>query len=90
MAGVPRSTAAKAIQMLEPQPRGPYCGFFGWINGDNKTAQLAVTIRSFWWEQQRLRFGTGAGITSESDPGQEWEETVLKAASFMRAARSNC
>ena len=30
-----------------------------------------------------LRFGTGAGITWGSDPGQEWRETELKAGRLV-------
>ena len=33
-----------------------------------------------------LRFGTGAGITWGSDPGQEWAETELKAARLVGLA----
>ena len=40
-------------------------------------AELAVGIRTFWADRDAdgrrwLRFGTGAGITWGSDPGQEW------------------
>jgi para-aminobenzoate synthetase component 1 len=41
---------------------------------------LSVGIRIFWSENDgKIHFGTGAGITWQSDPNQEWEETQLKA-----------
>ena len=78
VSGAPKSTAITTIEDLEGQPRGPYCGALGWSQGNQ--ALLSVAIRIFWNEGDGLlRFGTGAGITWESDPLQEWEETQLKA-----------
>lgn len=78
VSGAPKSTAITTIEDLEGQPRGPYCGTLGWIDGNQ--ALLSVAIRIFWNERDGLlRFGTGAGITWDSDPLQEWEETQLKA-----------
>jgi para-aminobenzoate synthetase component I len=77
VSGAPKSSALRIISALEPVPRGPYCGAVGWVDGDE--AVLAVGIRTFWWEDGLLRFGTGAGITWGSDPAREWDETELKA-----------
>lgn len=77
VSGAPKSSALRIIGELEPVPRGPYCGAVGWVDGDD--AVLAVGIRTFWWADGVLRFGTGAGITWGSDPAREWEETELKA-----------
>src|SRR5690625_1968361 len=86
VAGFPRLAAARAIEKLETAQRGPYCGIFGWVDGDKQRAELAVTIRSFWWQAGQLHFGTGAGITASSDPRREWEETELKASRLLRLA----
>jgi para-aminobenzoate synthetase component 1 len=77
VSGAPKSTALRIIDDLETAPRGPYCGAVGWVDGDR--AELAVGIRTFWWEDGVLRFGTGAGITWGSDAAGEWRETELKA-----------
>lgn len=77
--GAPKSSALAVIAEMEPAPRQWYCGTFGWIDADAHRAELAVTIRSFWLEEGRLKLGTGAGITWGSDPVGEWEETQLKA-----------
>jgi para-aminobenzoate synthetase component 1 len=45
-----------------------------------------VGIRTFWIDGGRLCFGTGAGITWDSDPAGEWAETELKAARLLRVA----
>ena len=84
--GAPKSTAVRAIGDLEPVPRGPYCGAVGWVDADTGTAELAVGIRTFWVDGDRLCFGTGAGITWGSDPEQEWAETELKAERLVGLA----
>lgn len=90
VSGAPKSSALEVITELEPTPRGPYCGAFGWINTDTGHTQLAVGIRTFWWDPAstygpgaRLHFGTGAGITWGSTPTREWQETQLKARTLM-------
>ena len=89
VSGAPKSSALKIIQELEKNPRRTYCGAFGWINSKTNEAELAVGIRSFWLsEQQELCFGTGAGITWESNPQNEWRETELKAAKLISLASS--
>lgn len=84
--GAPKSSALRIINELEPQPRGPYCGAVGWVDADRGQAALAVGIRTFWIEQDMIRFGTGAGITWGSDPRLEWQETELKAARLVGLA----
>lgn len=86
VSGAPKSSALRIIAELERGPRGPYCGAIGWIDGDAGEAELAVGIRTFWWSDGELRFGTGAGITWGSDPAGEWEETELKAARLVSLA----
>ncbi len=89
VSGAPKSSALDIIAALETSPRGPYCGAVGWIEvGPDGAvrAELAVGIRTFWWADDVLRFGTGAGITWGSDPEREWAETELKAARLVGLA----
>ncbi|GAA4405609.1 chorismate-binding protein [Fodinibacter luteus] len=91
VSGAPKHTALQAITDLEPVPRGPYCGAVGWIDADRDEARLAVGIRTFWADRdvagrRVLRFGTGAGITWDSDARGEWAETELKAARLVALA----
>lgn len=84
VSGAPKSSALRIIGELEPVPRGPYCGAVGWV--EDGEASLAVGIRTFWWADGVLRFGTGAGITWGSDPTAEWHETELKAERLVGLA----
>ncbi len=84
--GAPKLAALDVIAELEPVPRGPYCGAIGWIDADERTADLAVGIRTFWRQGTTLRFGAGGGITWDSDAAGEWAETRLKASRLLAVA----
>ena len=92
VSGAPKSSALRIIAREETVPRGPYCGAIGWIDADSRRAELAVGIRTFWWDDAAggtLRFGTGAGITWGSDPFAEWQETELKARRLITLASAD-
>ena len=83
VSGAPKSSAVKIISKHENN-RGVYCGAIGWIEGN--ACELAVAIRTFWKENETLKFGTGAGITWASHAESEWEETELKAERLIKIA----
>jgi para-aminobenzoate synthetase component I len=82
VSGAPKSSAVSVIAEHE-KPRGPYCGILGWVQGDQ--AQLSVAIRIFW-KDEKIHFGTGAGITFSSHSQAEWDETELKASRLIKIA----
>jgi para-aminobenzoate synthetase component 1 len=86
--GAPKPRVLQAIEDLEPVRRGVYCGALGWIDGDARRSSLAVAIRTFTVTPAGTHFGTGGGIVADSRPDAEWEETELKAARLLAAARA--
>ena len=85
ISGAPKSSAIRSIKQIELVERGPYCGVIGWVENDQ--ALLSVGIRIFWSQDNgQINFGTGAGITYQSDPNSEWEETQLKASRLIAIA----
>ena len=84
--GAPKLAALDVIHRLEPVPRGVYCGAVGWVDTDSLAGDLNVAIRTFWVEDGLLHFGTGGGITWDSTPEDEWEETELKARRLLAVA----
>ena len=84
--GAPKLAAMAHIERLEPVPRGVYCGAVGWVDADRGEGELNVAIRTFWFEDGAVHFGTGGGITWVSTPEGEWTETELKAARLVRVA----
>ncbi|MEX5713734.1 chorismate-binding protein [Parafrankia sp. FMc6] len=88
VSGAPKSSALRIIRELEPVARGHYCGGIGWVDADSGRGWLSVGIRTFWLADERIWFGTGAGITWGSDPEAEWRETELKAHRLLALASS--
>jgi para-aminobenzoate synthetase component 1 len=84
--GAPKLAALDVIRRLEPVPRGIYCGAVGWVDTDAVAGDLNVAIRTFWVEDRCLHLGTGGGITWDSTPAGEWEETELKARRLLGIA----
>ena len=84
--GAPKLAALAAIERLETASREVYCGAVGWVDADRRMGDLNVAIRTFWFADGEVRFGTGGGITWDSTPEGEWEETELKARHLIRVA----
>ncbi len=88
MTGAPKRRTMEIIDAVEHQPRGVYSGAFGMLSADGP-ADLSVVIRSLVATQTeggwRYEWGTGGGITVQSDLEEEWAETCWKAAR-VRAA----
>ncbi|MGZ4691099.1 MAG: anthranilate synthase component I family protein [Acidimicrobiia bacterium] len=84
--GAPKPGVLQEIEDLEPVRRGVYCGAVGWIDTVADRADLAVAIRTFTVTPGSTQLGVGGGITADSDPGAEWQETELKAARLLTVA----
>ncbi|MGE3619104.1 MAG: anthranilate synthase component I family protein [Acidimicrobiia bacterium] len=84
--GAPKLAALDHIAKLEPVARGVYCGAVGWVDADRRQGDLNVAIRTFWIAEGALHLGTGGGITWDSEPTDEWEETELKAQRLLAVA----
>jgi anthranilate/para-aminobenzoate synthase component I len=84
MTGAPKARAMELIAELERGNRGFYSGALGYI-GFNGAVDLGMTIRTIVFEGDTVRIGIGGGITIDSDPREELEETRLKAKALMQA-----
>ncbi len=82
--GAPKMRAMEIISELERHPRGIYCGAIGWL-GHNGESQFNLAIRTLVRSGEQLSYRVGAGIVADSDPQQEYEETLHKAAGIRLA-----
>ena len=82
--GAPKIRAMEILESLEPVRRGPYTGALGWIGPDGAMA-TSILIRTFVADGRRLTLHVGGGITWQSNPAAEWEETRAKAAGPLGA-----
>lgn len=84
MTGAPKIRAIEILEELEGAPRGIYSGAFGYMGFDG-SADFGMTIRTLVFEGNVATLGVGGGITIDSDPQSEFEETMLKAQALLRA-----
>ena len=84
MTGAPKIRAMELIHEFENGPRGAYSGCVGYLAGDG-SAEFAMVIRSILFEAGTASIGVGGGITIDSDPIAELEETKLKAKALLAA-----
>jgi aminodeoxychorismate synthase component I len=91
ISGAPKKRALEIIRELEPVPRDLFTGAIGYF-GYNGESQFNIAIRTVVIRDGEASFHVGAGITADSDPEKEWEETLHKAAGILQAAknRGNC
>lgn len=82
--GAPKIRAMEIIEELESERRGPYCGAMGYI-GAGGAMDTNIAIRTLVYEGDRIWFNTGGGITADSDPAAEYQETLDKAAGIFRS-----
>lgn len=87
ISGAPKKRALEIIDELEPAPRGLFTGAIGYF-GYNGESQFNIAIRTIVIRNGKAEFHVGAGITADSIPEKEWEETLHKAAGILQAADS--
>ena len=87
LSGAPKIRAMEIINELEPVRRNVYAGAVGYISWHDDT-DLAIAIRTAVIKDGMLHVQAGAGIVADSDPDQEWEETMNKGRALMAAVNS--
>ncbi len=88
VAGQPKEDAINYIKNLEPHDRDYYTGFLGPV-GKDMEIDLFVNLRCVKITKEYLSLYIGGGITLDSDPADEWNETRWKAESLMKIFRAH-
>lgn len=81
VSGFPREKALECIAGFEAHDRKFYAGIIG-LTGLNST-RLFVNLRSAQLLQDQLYLYVGGGLTQQSDPIAEWDETENKAKTLL-------
>ena len=81
--GAPKIRAMEIIEELEGLKRNLYTGSIGYfdIRGN---CDFNIVIRTIIKKDNRAYFGVGGGITWDSNPEDEWFETIDKAKALMK------
>ena len=77
VAGMPKETAYAFIKAYEPFDREFFSGYLGPVNVEEKT-DLFVNLRCMQLLRQQAILYAGAGVTEDSNPEKEWQETDIK------------
>ncbi|MGH7834995.1 MAG: anthranilate synthase component I [Candidatus Binatia bacterium] len=84
VSGAPKIRAMQIISELEKERRGIYAGAIGYFafNGNFDTC---IAIRTILMQGQTAFIHAGAGIVADSNPENEYRETLNKASAMLRA-----
>jgi len=85
--GAPKIRAIEIITELEPSARSVYCGTIGYWSVTG-AFDGSVAIRTAICRNGRIYFSAGGGVVADSDPGQEYRETLDKARGIAAALTS--
>ena len=89
--GLPKKKAKAFIIENENYDRTFYTGFLGELNssfaGSKTSSDLFVNLRSMQIQEENAILYMGCGITKESIPVKEWEESVNKSMTMKRVLK---
>lgn len=80
--GIPKDVCKKAIQNFEKYPRDFYAGYIKVETPEN--IKYFVNLRCAEFLNNAAFIHVGGGITAESSPEKEWQETELKADAILK------
>jgi para-aminobenzoate synthetase component 1 len=82
--GAPKIRAMEIIDELEPHRRGVYCGGIGMLDFAGNL-HLNMAIRTLTRVGDSFYFHVGGAIVFDSQPADEYEETLHKGRGLLRA-----
>ena len=84
LSGAPKIRAMEIIDELEPDRRGVYGGAIGYLSWTGNM-DLAIAIRTAVIREKELSVRAGGGVVYDSDPEAEYQESLNKAQSIIKA-----
>ncbi len=82
--GAPKVRAMEIIAELEPTRRGVYCGSIGYLSVTG-AADFSIAIRTAVVRNDTAYVAAGGGVTADSEPAAEYDETLAKARGVLAA-----
>ena len=84
VSGAPKIRAMEIISELEGEQRGVYAGATGYFShsGNHETA---IALRTMVIKDGRAYIQAGGGVVADSNPSNEYQESLNKAKALLRA-----
>ncbi|MEO9892916.1 chorismate-binding protein [Aurantibacter sp.] len=83
--GFPKKETMQYILNNESYDREFYAGYLGELNfNDSKLTTLYVNLRCMQKIENIFKIYVGGGVTKDSNPEKEWQETVNKSRTMLR------
>lgn len=84
--GIPKQKSLELIRATELHDREYYAGYLGPISPEG--CDLFVNLRCLKLSKDEITLYVGGGITAQSDPEDEWQETCLKAETLLKIIKN--
>jgi len=84
VSGAPKVRAMEIIDEIEPHRRGPYAGAVGYVDF-NGNMDTCIALRTLVVQGNKAYVQAGAGIVADSQPAEEYQETLNKARGLLKA-----
>ncbi|MEE9145092.1 MAG: anthranilate synthase component I family protein, partial [Candidatus Binatia bacterium] len=84
VSGAPKIRAMQIISELEGERRGLYAGAIGYFSF-NGNFDTCIVIRTIVMQGNKAFIHAGAGIVADSDPENEYQESLSKASAMLKA-----
>ncbi|MGV6807226.1 MAG: aminodeoxychorismate synthase component I [bacterium] len=86
--GAPKKRAMEIIAELEGRSRGIYCGSIGYLSFTGRM-DTNIAIRTLYTNAGEISCWGGGGIVADSNPAQEYEESLTKIRLLMETLEEN-
>lgn len=84
VSGAPKIRAMEIISELEGEQRGIYAGAVGYFSHSGNQ-ETAIALRTMVMKNGRAYIQAGCGVVADSDPTNEYQESLNKAKALLRA-----
>jgi len=84
VSGAPKVRAMEIIDELEVSRRGIYAGAVGYLSAN--AMDTCIALRTALVKDGTMYVQAGGGVVADSNPEDEWQETLNKARALIRAA----
>ncbi len=84
VSGAPKIRAMEIISELEGEQRGVYAGAVGYFSHSGNQ-ETAIALRTMVMKNGRAYIQAGGGVVADSNPTNEYQESMNKARALLRA-----